>query len=359
MSCILKNVDYQSFVKFSNKLFQHQTISNTFFNESLLSYLEEYFNLHSSTLTVYDSSDYIGGVCYNTIDVSTLYRDYYKINPICQKIRHSYRGITPSPTADSLINATSVIPIEQYEQSEYTAFLNRMGFHYSIALPFGPSASYRITLFKNKYEGDFSDSELDVISGIYSILASSFDAFNKIRKNQMILDIKNTLISNKELGTIILGNDFKIIDYNEKAATYFTALSGYNNLKNACLELFSLKNIPIGTIKNTVQGHEIVLQPYSRTDDYHFITNYYLITIHKLSDESSFSKSYNDPLNLHCMTQREIEIIEKLATGLSYKEISSTLFISVSTVRNHLQNIYKKLGINNQRQLIRMYLNSH
>ena len=58
------------------------------------------------------------------------------------------------------------------------------------------------------------------------------------------------------------------------------------------------------------------------------------------------------------ITEREGEIINMILTGLSHKETSKKLFISVKTVGNHIQNIYKKLGINNKLQLLNLIQNS-
>ena len=48
------------------------------------------------------------------------------------------------------------------------------------------------------------------------------------------------------------------------------------------------------------------------------------------------------------LSSREIEILVELKNGLLYKEISSKLFISEGTVRKHIENIYRKLQVNNR-----------
>lgn len=48
------------------------------------------------------------------------------------------------------------------------------------------------------------------------------------------------------------------------------------------------------------------------------------------------------------ITPREIELLELLRDGLGYKQIGATLQISEGTVRKHLENIYRKLHVNNK-----------
>ncbi|GAB5399075.1 MAG: response regulator transcription factor [Aureisphaera sp.] len=48
------------------------------------------------------------------------------------------------------------------------------------------------------------------------------------------------------------------------------------------------------------------------------------------------------------LSKREIEVLEQLSTGLSYTSIASNLFLSPSTVRKHIENIYKKLQVHSK-----------
>lgn len=49
--------------------------------------------------------------------------------------------------------------------------------------------------------------------------------------------------------------------------------------------------------------------------------------------------------NFH-LSPRELEILNCLVGGLSYKQIAAECHISLDTVRKHLQNIYNKLHVN-------------
>lgn len=52
------------------------------------------------------------------------------------------------------------------------------------------------------------------------------------------------------------------------------------------------------------------------------------------------------------LTTREIEIIGKIAEGLSNKEISQRLSIEVQTVKNHIHNILDKLQLHNRLEAV-------
>jgi len=51
------------------------------------------------------------------------------------------------------------------------------------------------------------------------------------------------------------------------------------------------------------------------------------------------------------ITEKEIEVIELILDGLTYKQIAEKLFIANKTVDNHVQNIYKKLEVTSKIQL--------
>jgi len=48
------------------------------------------------------------------------------------------------------------------------------------------------------------------------------------------------------------------------------------------------------------------------------------------------------------LSGREMEILTALKDGLAYKQIADGLFISEGTVRKHIENIYRKLQVNNK-----------
>jgi len=55
------------------------------------------------------------------------------------------------------------------------------------------------------------------------------------------------------------------------------------------------------------------------------------------------------------ITEREKEIVDLILLGKSNKAIGAILFISEKTVKNHVYNIYKKLGINSRFELMGLF----
>ena len=58
------------------------------------------------------------------------------------------------------------------------------------------------------------------------------------------------------------------------------------------------------------------------------------------------------------LTTRENEILFSLVDGLSYKKIAEKYFVSISTVRTHICNIYHKLHVNSKAEAVAKVLKS-
>jgi len=64
--------------------------------------------------------------------------------------------------------------------------------------------------------------------------------------------------------------------------------------------------------------------------------------------ESKSSLTESQKSVVESLTNREREIIELLAQGLSNKTIAARLYLSVRTVEGHLANIYSRLGVHSR-----------
>ncbi|NOX52313.1 MAG: response regulator transcription factor, partial [Gammaproteobacteria bacterium] len=55
---------------------------------------------------------------------------------------------------------------------------------------------------------------------------------------------------------------------------------------------------------------------------------------------------------LESLTKRELLILDELEQGLSNQKIADTLFLSITTVKWHLANIYSKLNAKNRMEVM-------
>ena len=71
------------------------------------------------------------------------------------------------------------------------------------------------------------------------------------------------------------------------------------------------------------------------------------------------AKQDSDEENLlSYLTQREEEVLELLTQGITYKGVANKLFISETTVKTHVNNIFQKLQVNDRTQAVLYAINN-
>jgi DNA-binding NarL/FixJ family response regulator len=63
-------------------------------------------------------------------------------------------------------------------------------------------------------------------------------------------------------------------------------------------------------------------------------------------------ETYEARRAIESLTPREREVLEALAEGLADKEISERLHVGIGTVRNHVVNIFNKIGVHSRLQAL-------
>ena len=76
------------------------------------------------------------------------------------------------------------------------------------------------------------------------------------------------------------------------------------------------------------------------------------------SQEEEKSYLNNEDNLLNYLTQREEEVLELLTEGISYKEVATRLFISDTTVKTHVNNIFQKLQVSDKTQAVLYAINN-
>ncbi|MES0489080.1 MAG: LuxR C-terminal-related transcriptional regulator [Leptospirales bacterium] len=122
--------------------------------------------------------------------------------------------------------------------------------------------------------------------------------------------------------------------------------------------IFPLFYLPIVILEGIMQMNQIQSSQYPKgimaQPLTYLLTN--IATIIVLFKANSLYKNDTNTLTRtfildYKITNREQEIIEMIQLGLSNKEIASKLFLSPSTVRNHISNIFEKTEISSRGKL--------
>lgn len=73
-------------------------------------------------------------------------------------------------------------------------------------------------------------------------------------------------------------------------------------------------------------------------------------------DEDKVNLNFTEKLKAYGLTKRELEIAGMIAEGKSNGEIAGQLYISETTVKKHVSNIFEKMGISRREELVRIAL---
>ncbi len=85
-----------------------------------------------------------------------------------------------------------------------------------------------------------------------------------------------------------------------------------------------------------------------------FLVWFHYYYLHKITE--SYQDEQVKMLCLETLSKRENEVLDKMLKGKNTKTIGVLLFIQEGTVRNHIKNIYQKLGVNTKEQLFSLFL---
>ena len=71
---------------------------------------------------------------------------------------------------------------------------------------------------------------------------------------------------------------------------------------------------------------------------------------------NTLTHSISPEVKLEDLTDRELQVLQRLAEGLANKQISVLLGISEHTVKFHVSSIFSKLGVANRTEAVRLGL---
>ena len=98
-----------------------------------------------------------------------------------------------------------------------------------------------------------------------------------------------------------------------------------------------------------------LVKPYKPNDLHAAITIGLFNYQNRIANKEMTIERLND-LSSGKLTIREFEIVQEITTGLTNAQIAANQFLSLHTIKWHLQNIYSKLGVKNRTSLVKLVL---
>lgn len=352
---MLKNIeDYEKILSFISLI---DEVDGDFCYQ-VLDALKEIFGYHHLSLFVNENAMQLPIALYmknKVIEKNTSH--YYEMDIFNIKNKDLF-------TLDELL-ATNQFKTTKY----YMNFLKENKLDYTVFLPFRwrNTVIGAVGVHKTKACGDFSESEKQILESASKYITSSLN--KKIEKRRLILtkELFEQTVQNNPVGVIIVDKKLSIVYHNDIAKQYCSSLTKSNKkdpfAKFKDVVLSKLNHKPVSFTEPalqevTYQSFKMKFTPATNVNDGKHNNLQYTIYIYPKS-QSPNENPIETAKKIYGLSKRETEIIRLIAKGYSNNEISEKLFVSINTVKSHLNNIFNKLGVNNRTSVLHKITKLH
>ena len=336
---------------FMKDLELHAQHTKCFFDTAFMQIVHNYFRFNDMSLVVYDNFKYVTSIPFNRptyLQQAYSEMGYEKKDAFARYVSEHFDDLAMGGHTTVLrsSDALSAFPMSQIE---YRKFLNYAGLEYAAVLPI--NKRFRLTAFKDASCGNFTEQEIERLSILLHIIRFRYQSFLEQQRRNAVSQAKSSLLDNLRIGYIILDENFHVLDYNPRVLQYIEELFYTSQVANAISLLLERLSSSAQTI---YKNYGLALNTYTEIDYFGTLRRYNSITIS--GREAVWAQTAGKSLPFHLLTTRELEVLDYFSKGFEYSEIAERLFISEGTIKTHMKNIYRKLGIDNQRKLVHEYV---
>lgn len=209
-------------------------------------------------------------------------------------------------------------------------------------------------LVRTRKDQPFGDQDVrifEVMARFISHKLHSLAEFEKLDYQKRILEAHT---NQQTEGLMILDSSYNILYTNRAALDLASEL--VNKPKKNSLEELIEKVVPSGKVSTRIGFNQTLISPsfkaydlqweYVRNIDSCFHTCFYVLRIEK--KKTSISPQH---IGLD-LTERERDICLLIQKGHSNAEIGDKLFITLNTVKRHIQNIFQKARVKSRTELL-------
>lgn len=256
---------------------------------------------------------------------------------------------------------SDVMSYEQFENTDYyNDFLKKDNLYYEVALPLIIENRLigGIGIFRSKEEGYFRNKDMEILAYLSNYIAYYLDQYQETSQIKNENFMYKNCVCQLPIGLVILDSNRSLINCNETAKLFCMDILNYKSYSSPVEDVINmvLSNLDLNGINSSsciyanLQQYTFKISLSIIPNIYKGIETYYRIYIVKDLAKEKIGLSYL--VQVYKLTQRELEIIELISKGLSNREISENLYISINTVRTHIDNIFSKLNVSSRMAIL-------
>ncbi|WP_432664981.1 LuxR C-terminal-related transcriptional regulator [Wukongibacter baidiensis] len=342
---LLNSKDYDKMLEFFYSLHEEEKD----FRRTTLDLLLKFYNFNIAAFLLADTEYFLTKPVGVNISDSLIrnYNDYYHKTDIFQNIYSNKK----------VLSITDIMSYSEYEKTEYyNDFLKKENLYYQVAMPlkFKNELIGGIGIHKEKKEENFTEKELMILNRINDLISYKLNLNLRKARLKKEYQLSKKCYSNLPIGVIILDNNFEVIDFNEASKEICNYISesydcgeGFECIINLIFSRVTKSRLNSNnTIFIPLESYNIELIPIFITNMYDELERFFYLYITNIETEKIVKlekarRKYN-------LTKRESEVVDLVLEGLRNKEIADKLHVSPHTIKTHIENIFKKMEINNR-----------
>lgn len=356
----LSKQDHSQILQFLEAIWVEQE----YFQKQVLISLQQYFGYQRASFFLIDH----GG---NMVAPVTLNIDEYFCDIYCRyyfkKDIFEPRNVVEKFAAidkHSVVTVNDLMPSQNFEKTEYyNDFLRKQDIYHEIAIFLSNKCQLTgvIGLFRSKKEPGFDLPELRQLERLSFYISKALSTnllLDNTKKQKEMLEYYS---NESPVGLFIFDKYLNIHFANERAKAICSNLNGsgsHETQQKFLHDLLDGSSWQSGLKKQiatcSLQNLTLRVVP-SFHHDFNFNTLYMAcLCPDEAGDRPALTRGSKVPrqsaLLLKELTRREIEVLDLIIRGCSNQEIAHSLFVSVHTVKTHMQNIFKKMDVKKPNQ---------
>jgi DNA-binding CsgD family transcriptional regulator len=238
------------------------------------------------------------------------------------------------------------VPDASFRRSAlYADYYRRIGIDFVVAVPVHVDSARLISFVLNRARRDFSDRDCALLDTLRYQLGAEYMAQETRLRARRTLAQLNDVLMGAGMAVIVLDRTRRVVRSSEHALKWL-AYAGFTGSVRAGERLPE----PIDRwMRTRLEPSWAMFDPGPRA----LATAAHTLKLHLLQGEDALTLmlecvAADAPARDYGLTAREREILHWLAAGKSNAEIAAILAIRPRTVHKHLENIFRKLGVENR-----------